>query len=119
MAAYSYALASESVTGAMEKKWDPKTKTYVGLTHDEIVAYAKIIAYKVAHNLSLGFTMDPTNDPLTYIDCGEERREPWSLDLDGWKPDKWFQCPNCGNQALKEYKCYLCENGACCCMCED
>ena len=85
MDAYSKALAGESITDVMKEKWDPKSKTYIGLTHDEIEKYARIIAYKVAHNLSLGFTMDPTNDPLTYVDCGRERPDPWHLDLDGRK----------------------------------
>ena len=85
MSAYSKALAGESISDAMKAKWDPKSKTYIGLTFDELERYARTIAYKVAHNLGLGFTMDPTNDPLTYVDCGEDNSEPWSLDLDGWK----------------------------------
>lgn len=85
MTAYSEALAGESISDAMKAKWDPKSKVFVGLTHDELERYARTVAYKVAHNLSLGFTMDPANDPLTYIDCGEKPKPPWSLDSDGWK----------------------------------
>ncbi len=70
MSAYSRALAGESISDAMKAKWDPETKTYVGLTDDEIERYARTIAYKVAHNLSLGLKMDPSNDPLIYVDCG-------------------------------------------------
>lgn len=88
MSAYSKALAGESITDAMKVKWDPKSKTFSGLTHDELERYARTIAYKVAYNLSLGFTMDPANDPLTYVDCGEERPDPWRLDLDGWKQEQ-------------------------------
>lgn len=59
MTAYSEALAGESVTDEMKVKWDPKSETYIGLTHDEIKRYAKIIAYKVAANLGNGFTNGP------------------------------------------------------------
>ena len=70
MAAYSGALAGESITDEMRKKWDSESKSYVGLTHDDLKRYARIVAYKVAHNLGNGSTMDPAEDPLTYVDCG-------------------------------------------------
>jgi hypothetical protein len=64
--AYSEALAFES---AGDLPYDSKTESYV-LPPDILEYYARIIAYKVAHNLRNGFTMDPDQDPLTYIDCG-------------------------------------------------
>ncbi len=66
MSAFSQALALES---ASDCTYNEDTDTYV-LTTNEMVRYAKIVAYKVAHNLDNGFEMDPEDDPLTYIDCG-------------------------------------------------
>jgi hypothetical protein len=85
MSAFSRELAGESRSDAIKGKWDKKSKTYLGITHDELIEFARTIAYKVAYNLSNGSTMDPDNDPLTYIDCGEEKREPWSPDPDAWR----------------------------------
>lgn len=87
MSAYSRALAGESLSDAMKRKYDSDSDSYSNITWDELERYARTIAYKVAHNLRNGSTMDEGNDPLTYIDCGEEKREPWvdGLDLDGWR----------------------------------
>lgn len=60
--AYSKALAWES---ASDLPYNSKTGKLC-VTHDELEHYAKIVAYKVAHNISNGFPMDPNNDPLTY-----------------------------------------------------
>ena len=67
MSAYNRALAFES---ASDLPYDHKTGQYV-LPPDILEYYAKIIAYKVAHNLKNGYKMDPDNDPLTYTDCGD------------------------------------------------
>lgn len=66
--AYSKALAFES---ASDLPYNRETGEYV-LPCDILEYYARIIAYKVAHNLKNGFIMDPGQDPLTYIDCREE-----------------------------------------------
>ena len=65
MSAFSRALALES---ASDCTFDNDTEVYV-LTADDMVRYAKIIAYKVAHNLENGHELDRSDDPLTYIDC--------------------------------------------------
>ena len=68
--AYSQALALESIgeIGA----YDETSETFNNVTHTELGHYAKIIAFKVAHNLSNGYTMDKNIDPLEYIDCNKE-----------------------------------------------
>jgi len=67
--AYSKELALES---AGDLPYDHKTGEYV-LPPDILEYYARIIAYKVAHNIRLGYPMDKDIDPLTYIDCdGDE-----------------------------------------------
>ena len=65
--AYNTALAWES---ASDSRYDQVTEEY-RFTADELERYARIVAYKVAHNLKNGWTMDPDMDPLTYIDCGK------------------------------------------------
>lgn len=66
MTAFSRALALES---ASDSTYDEDTGIYV-LTHNELVRYAKIVAYKVVHNMQNGHELDPDDDPLTYVDCG-------------------------------------------------
>ena len=66
--AYSQSIAFES---ASDLPYNRDTGEYV-LSPDILAHYARIIAYKVAHNLENGFTMEPGQDPLTYIDCGVE-----------------------------------------------
>ena len=66
--AYSQALAFES---ASDLPYNNETEEYV-LPPDILEYYARIVAYKVAHNLKNGFVMDSNVDPLDYIDCGEE-----------------------------------------------
>ena len=67
MSAYSEAIAFES---ASDLPYDHKTGQYV-LTPDILEYYARIVAYKVAHNLKNGHTMDPKIDPLDYVDCDD------------------------------------------------
>lgn len=67
--AYSESLALES---ASDLPYDPKSGEYV-LPPDILEYYARIIAYKVAHNIRQGYPMDKDIDPLTYVDCdGDE-----------------------------------------------
>lgn len=66
--AYSEALALES---AQSFPYNRDTGEYV-LPPDILEWYARIIAYKVAHNIRLGYPMDYNIDPLTYVDCGDE-----------------------------------------------
>lgn len=53
-AAFSQALAGESITDVMKEKYDSKKEEFIGLTHDDLFEYAKIIADKVKHNLENG-----------------------------------------------------------------
>lgn len=61
--AFSNALALESV-GELGI-FNAATGTYSGVTHDDLVSYARTVAYKVFHNLKLGHTMSKEDDPLT------------------------------------------------------
>ena len=54
--AFSRALAGESITDEMKKRFDSKTNTFNGLTHAQLYEYAKIIADKVVNNLKNGHT---------------------------------------------------------------
>jgi len=74
--AYSETLASESM--GMRDKWDPEAQVYNGVTYDDLERFARIVAYKVAHNLKNGHKMDPDMDPLEYVDCSS-----WSKDDPG------------------------------------
>ena len=66
--AYNPAVAFES---ASDLPRDLKTGEYV-LTEDILEYYARVVAYKVAHNLKNGHKMDADNDPLDYVDdCGD------------------------------------------------
>ena len=66
--AYSEALALES---AQSFPYNRATGEYV-MPPDILEWYARIIAYKVAYNIRLGYPMDQGIDPLTYVDCGVE-----------------------------------------------
>jgi hypothetical protein len=63
--AYSEAVAFES---SGDLPYNQETKEFT-LTHETLEQYARIIAYKVAHNISNGYKMDPTIDPITHFDC--------------------------------------------------
>lgn len=65
--AYNPSVAFES---AGDLPYDHKTGEYV-LAPDILEYYARIVAYKVAYNLKNGRKMDPDQDPLTYINCGD------------------------------------------------
>ena len=61
--AYSIALAGESLP---DWKFRSNGSGVHTVTDAELEEYARIVAYKVANNLSRGFVMDPTMDPLRY-----------------------------------------------------
>ncbi len=63
--AYSEALAGESVHDDLKAKWDAEQEAYYNVTNDDLERYARIVAYKVAHNLANGFKMDGRLNPLT------------------------------------------------------
>lgn len=66
--AYNSAVAFES---AGDLPRDPVTGDYV-IPEDILEYYARLVAYKTAHNLKNGYQMDPNNDPLDYVDdCGD------------------------------------------------
>jgi len=68
--AYSKALAFESLNShRLAEKYDEQRKTYHHVTAADFEHFARIVAYKVAHHLKNGSTMDPKGDPLTYVDC--------------------------------------------------
>jgi hypothetical protein len=66
--AYSYALALESASGL---PFNHSTGEYI-LTEDALEKYARCVAYKVAHNIKKGSSMDPTLDPTHYFEYGEK-----------------------------------------------
>ena len=74
MSAYSKAVAWESVTDDIKKKWNQNTETYSDITNDELEYFARIVAYKVAHNLRNGHGMNFDIDPLNY--CGGDPNYP-------------------------------------------
>ena len=61
--AYSEALAGESLP---DWKFRSNGSGVHTVTDAELEEYARIVAYKVANNLSRGLVMDPTMDPLRY-----------------------------------------------------
>ena len=67
MTAFSEALAFES---ASDCTYNEDTGTYI-LTANDMVRYAKIVAYKVAANIRNGHELDMDDDPLTYVDCDD------------------------------------------------
>ena len=67
--AYTEALALES---ASDLPYNQLTNEYV-IPSDILEWYARIVAYKVAHNISLGYHMNQDIDPLTYINCSENQ----------------------------------------------
>lgn len=72
----------ESVPDEMCRKWSFETNTFSGITHDELERFARIVAYKVAHNLRNGHPMDYTSDPLDY-----QNSDP-HYEIIIWKTDK-------------------------------
>jgi hypothetical protein len=66
--AYSEALAGESVHDSLKRKYNPTTDTYEHVTQDDLLQFARTVAYKVFHNLKNGHEMDSTQDPLTVDD---------------------------------------------------
>jgi len=51
---FSKALAGESITDEMKKKFNANKNVFTDLTHSDIYEYAKIIADKVTHNIENG-----------------------------------------------------------------
>lgn len=66
--AYTTALVGESFD-PQDGYYDPDSDCYQSISHGDLERFARIIAYKVAHNLSLGYKMDPYTDPLLYVAC--------------------------------------------------
>lgn len=61
--AYNQALALESIGEIGE--YDQEKGVHNNVTSDDLEKYAKTVAYKVAHNLQNGHTMDESINPLT------------------------------------------------------
>ena len=66
--AYTTALSGESFD-PQDGYYDPDTNCFQSVSHTDLERFARIVAYKVAHNLSLGYKMDPYADPLLYVEC--------------------------------------------------
>jgi hypothetical protein len=81
------------------EKYNPDTSSFDGVTFDDFERFARIVAYKVAHNLKLGMKMDPEFDPL---ELREVRRLPSTMNC------------ACGNPVERERElaglslCYRC-----------
>lgn len=52
--AFSKALAGESITDEMKKKFNADKNVFTDLTHSDLYEFAKIISEKVKHNLENG-----------------------------------------------------------------
>lgn len=50
MSAYSKALAWESIPPQMDEKYDEATQSFHLITFQDLERFARIVAYKVAHN---------------------------------------------------------------------
>ncbi len=61
------AIAGETSKGLT---YDPDLRLFI-ISHEDLEHYARIIAYKVAHNLQQVHTLNPNEDPLTYITCND------------------------------------------------
>lgn len=59
------ATINESVTDDMKKKWNADKGVYENLTEEELVAFGKIIAYKMYHNLNTQATNNLYNTVLS------------------------------------------------------
>ena len=62
--AYNEALAGESTTDALKEKWDEENEVFNGVTNDDLEEYARIVAYKVIHNIENGHKVDKRMDPI-------------------------------------------------------
>ncbi len=66
--AYTSAIAGESFEPD-DGYYDQNTQRYNNISFDDLEMFARIVAYKVAKNISNGYKMDPYTDPLLYVDC--------------------------------------------------
>ena len=62
--AFSLALVGESIDDDLAAKYDQDTDAFNGVTNYDLDKLAKVVAYKVFHNLKNGYEMDPDDDPL-------------------------------------------------------
>ena len=76
--AYTSALAHESMEprmvylveeGRFECQYDAKRGVYRHISHDDLEAFARKVAYKTAKNIANGLKMSDEMDPLNYIEC--------------------------------------------------
>lgn len=64
--AYTTAVAWESFEPE-DGRFVESENHFDGVSFEDIERLARIVAYKVAHKISLGYKMDPYADPLTYL----------------------------------------------------
>ena len=70
--AFSQALVGESISDDLAAKYDQATDTFNGVTNDDLDELAKVVAYKVYHNVKNGYELDPDDDPLVVPTDGGE-----------------------------------------------
>ena len=61
--AFNTAMALESIGNIGD--FNPSNLTYNNVSADSLVSYARIVAYKVFHNLQNGLKMQKEDDPIT------------------------------------------------------
>jgi len=100
--AFSNALALESV-GELGI-FDAATGTYSGVTHDDLVRYARTVAYKVFHNLKLGHTMSKEDDPLTVdgVSAANVWADHYEFVSENPLCGEWYRVPYPPTDAMKD-----------------
>ena len=100
--AFSNALALESV-GELGI-FNAATGTYSGVTHDDLVRYARTVAYKVFHNLKLGHTMSKEDDPLTVdgVSAANVWADHYEFVSENPLCGEWYRVPYPPTDAMKD-----------------
>lgn len=100
--AFSNALALESV-GELGI-FNAATGTYSGVTHDDLVSYARTVAYKVFHNLKLGHTMSKEDDPLTVdgVSAANVWADHYEFVSENPLCGEWYRVPYPPTDAMKD-----------------
>ena len=100
--AFSNALALESV-GKLGI-FNAATGTYSGVTHDDLLRYARTVAYKVFHNLKLGHTMSKEDDPLTVdgVSAANVWADHYEFVSENPLYGEWYRVPYPPTDAMKD-----------------
>ena len=62
--AFSEALALESFPDAINRTYNPSTRSCADVTLEDLIHFARTVAYKTAFNLGNGLEMNPAENPL-------------------------------------------------------